>query len=536
MRLAFTATGPHGSSVWVRELASLDMHAVPGTDGAWAVFWSPDSRSIFYSVKRILKQANLQSGSTRSVATLPYLVSSGGWRSNGDLVVYLGHLNAWELDVENGSLRRLPSGDLRLPQFLPHSDRVLHVVDDPASGRWRAQVTDYASGKSTTLMETDSRVQYAPPLRRGEPGKLLYLRGGSLLVQPFDVEKLHPVGEPFPILQNVIYFGPGASACYSVSDNGVLVYQAGWPLSELKWYDRTGHAVGTVGQPAPYVGAVRISPDGRQVAATIWTAETGRPDIWIFAADGRESRRLTYPPGAHSRPVWSPNGDRLAFGGSRTGPPKLAFLENAEAGKEQPLLNEMSLGQAARLSQIELPTDWSPDGRFIAFDTGLGEEEQEMWLADTAHGSIAPVLHGESAQWGSVFSLDGRSIAFISMESGRPEVYVQAFDSKPSPRLVGKKRQVSREGAWIVRWRPDGREIFYVGIDNWLHAAPVEANLQVGDPMPLFRIEGNTQYGTTSDFQFDATRDGQRFIMSTTGSVAPPPFTVIQNWQEKFRR
>jgi Tol biopolymer transport system component len=159
-----------------------------------------------------------------------------------------------------------------------------------------------------------------------------------------------------------------------------------------------------------------------------------------------------------------------------------------------------------------------------------------MWLADTAHGSIAPVLHGESAQWGSVFSLDGRSIAFISMESGRPEVYVQAFDSKPSPRLVGKKRQVSREGAWIVRWRPDGREIFYVGIDNWLHAAPVEANLQVGDPMPLFRIEGNTQYGTTSDFQFDATRDGQRFIMSTTGSVAPPPFTVIQNWQEKFRR
>jgi Tol biopolymer transport system component len=127
-------------------------------------------------------------------------------------------------------------------------------------------------------------------------------------------------------------------------------------------------------------------------------------------------------------------------------------------------------------------------------------------------------------------------MAFVSMESGRPEVYVQAFDAMRSPQLVDEKRQVSREGAWIVRWRPDGREIFYVGIDNWLHAASVGANSQVGDPKPLFRIEGNTQYGTTSDFQFDATRDGQRFIMTTIGSVAPPAFTVIQNWQEKFRR
>jgi Tol biopolymer transport system component len=159
-----------------------------------------------------------------------------------------------------------------------------------------------------------------------------------------------------------------------------------------------------------------------------------------------------------------------------------------------------------------------------------------MWLADTAHGSIAPVLHGESAQWGSVFSPDGRSMAFVSMESGRPEVYVQAFDPMPSPRLVGKKRQVSSEGAWIVRWRPDGRELFYVGVDNWLNAAPAGADLKIGDPKPLFRIAGNSQYGTTSDFQFDVTRDGQRFIMSTTGSVAPPPFTVIQSWQEKLHR
>lgn len=62
----------------------------------------------------------------------------------------------------------------------------------------------------------------------------------------------------------------------------------------------------------------------------------------------------------------------------------------------------------------------------------------------------------------------------------------------------------------------------------------VEGPLQFGVPKPLFRIAGTPQYGTTSDFQFDVTRDGQRFLLTTTGSVEPPAFTVIENWQDKF--
>lgn len=534
-RLAFTATGLNGTNVWVRNLASLDMRPVPGTEGAWVVFWSLDSRSIFYSVKRTLRQANLETGSTRSVATLPFL-ATGAWRSRGDLLLYMGPQISYELLVENGALWKVPGGDLRAPHFLPHNDRVLHVAADPASGRFRAQVTDYVSRKSTPLMETDSGVQYAPPSRRGEAGTLLYVRQGSLLSQPFDADRLRIAGEPSAIVQNVTYFGPSAEACFSVSDNGVLAYQTGWPVSELKWYDRTGRVVGTIGKPAPYVGNLRISPDGRQISAAIWNPDNGRSDVWLFDANGRENRRLTYPPASHFRAVWSPEGERVAFAASQTGAPRLVSLKTSDSSKEQQLLNPASEEQVTRLNQIQAPTDWSRDGRFIAFDTGLGEEEQEVWLVDTVRGSIMPLLHGEFAQWGAVFSPDGRQIAFVSTESGRPEVYVQAFDPMPSPRLVGQRRQISRDGAWIVRWRADGREIFYVGLDNWLHAMPAEAGLQFAEAKPLFRIEGTPQYGTTSDFQFDVTRDGQRFIMSTNGSVAPPPFTVIQNWQEKFHR
>ena len=149
---------------------------------------------------------------------------------------------------------------------------------------------------------------------------------------------------------------------------------------------------------------------------------------------------------------------------------------------------------------------------------------------------MTPLLHNEFAQWGAVFSRDGKRLAFVSAESGRPEAYVQAFVSVPSPQVIVPRRQVSKEGAWIVRWRSDGRELFYVDTNNWLYTVPVEGPLRFGEPQRLFRIAGTAQYGTTSDFQFDVAPDGRRFIMSTSGSAAPPPFVVIENWQGKFGR
>ena len=74
------------------------------------------------------------------------------------------------------------------------------------------------------------------------------------------------------------------------------------------------------------------------------------------------------------------------------------------------------------------------------------------------------------------------------------------------------------------------------GLDNILYAVSVKRALDFADPRPLFRIPGASQYGTTRDFEFDVSPDEQRFIMPTTGSVPPPPFTVIENWQDKFHR
>jgi eukaryotic-like serine/threonine-protein kinase len=528
-RLAFSATGTDGTNIWIRDLASLDMRPVPGTEGVWSLFWSPDSRSIFFSVRKTLKQVNLDTGSGRTIAEIPSAPQLGLWRSNGDLVLFCGTGTLFELRLEDGNLQKGPVFDgVRHPQFLPGGDRMIYPVYDPASQSSHAVVADYASHATTTLMQTDSRVQYAPPVRSSEPGHLVFVRGSSLLAQRFDADRLRLTGEPFPIAQNVIFYGPNLSAGFSLSPNGVLVYQANFPPAELKWYDRSGKPVDSAGPPSLHWGQVRVSRDGRRAAATVWIPENGGTGVSIFDANG--TRRLTYPPEVHRRPVWSPDGTRLALGRSPTvGAPELAVLDLAGGGF-QDFVNE------TKQHMLALPTDWSSDGRFIAVDDGIGEEQHTVWIADVASRKLRPFLKNDFAQWGVAFAPDGKGIAFVSVESGRPEVYVQSFESTPSPHVVGDRRPVSRDGAWLVRWRADGRELFYVGMNNILYAVPVQASLKLGEPTSLFRIAGPTQFGTTRDFQFDVSPDGQRFIMPTTGSVPPPPFTVIENWQDKFRR
>jgi eukaryotic-like serine/threonine-protein kinase len=539
-RLALTATGAHGTNIWLRDLASLDMRPVPGTEDAWSLFWSADSHSIYYSVKLTLKQVNLDTGSWRSVAELPNIMALGTWRPSGDLLVYGGG-EVLELHTGDGSIRKpSPNTGFRWPQFIPGRDRFIYVATDPKSLVSHAMVADYMAGKPVMLMETNSRVEYAPPSRPGEPGNLLFMRGASLLAQPFDADRLKLAGEPFQIAQNVPYYGPVLSANFSVSANGVLVYQAGFPDAELKWYDRSGRELGVAGHPAALWGQVRLSPDGTRVAATTWSPEDGGTGVWISDAAGKGSRRLTFPPEVHRRPVWSPDGTRLAIGRSPTvGSPRLAILDVA-SGKAQsfvegggPLRRGAGI-PAEGFQPYGFPTDWSRDGRFIALDDGLGEEVREAWIADVAEHKFVPLFQNKFPQWGTAFSADGRRVAFVSTESGRPEVYVQAFEGTPSPHVVGEKRQVSREGAWLVRWPGAGSELFFVGLDNSLQSVTVHGPLEFSEPKALFRIPGAPQHGTPRDLQFDVSADGQRFMVPTTGSVAPPPLTVIENWQEKF--
>ncbi len=529
-RLAFTVTDDRGARIWMRDLSSLEMHPVRGTEGAWSVFWSPDGQSIFCTVLRTLKQINLETNFTRTFP-IPMMTNSGAWRSGNDLLLDLGPRQSFEISMGTGSGHTPPTPGLRWAQSLPGTDKLLDIQYETAIGHYRAMTVDFTTRQQTPLMETDSRVLYAPSAHIGDPGYLLFIRGGSLFAQSFNTHKLRLIGEPFAIAQDVVFFSAGGSGSFSASQTGVLVYQSGFPLSELRWYDRQGHIV-SASQPAPFSGTVRLSPDGTQAAADVWTPASGSRDIWTFGKGGRESSRLTYPPAIHIRPVWSPDGSRIAFGGSRTSAPRLSFLGTEEGRNEQPFLNSAAAEQLAA-DQIQIPTDWSRDGKYIAYDTSLGEEERQVWLLDIARKQIVPLLRSGGSQWGAAFSPDGRQIAFISDESGRPEIYLQALEPSPSLHVVGRRTQVSRTGGWLVRWNPDGGELIFLGLDAQLYAAS-RAGGGVNAPVALFQIPGTPRYGTPTDIQFDVAPGGQRFVVTTAAGASPPDFIVIQNWEKKF--
>lgn len=140
------------------------------------------------------------------------------------------------------------------------------------------------------------------------------------------------------------------------------------------------------------------------------------------------------------------------------------------------------------------------------------------------------VVPGPSFNDEAQLSPDRKILAFISTESGQPEVYVQPF---PGP---GLRKRVSNSGGGTPRWRGDGRELFYMTNEGTMMAVDVLAGaaLEPGIPRRLFAtpIVG----GTNSD-RYDPTPDGQRFLVLLPLPMPPPaPITVILNWTAGLKK
>jgi hypothetical protein len=129
------------------------------------------------------------------------------------------------------------------------------------------------------------------------------------------------------------------------------------------------------------------------------------------------------------------------------------------------------------------------------------------------------------------FSPDAKWVAYESNESGRWEVYVQRF---PGP---GLKTAVSINGGAQPRWRDDGRELYFIALDDRLMAVSVGLPAsgdtpQIGAPSPLFMTHVGGAAQVLSRHQYFAAPDGQRFLMSTILDGGPAtPITLILNWR-----
>jgi dipeptidyl aminopeptidase/acylaminoacyl peptidase len=188
------------------------------------------------------------------------------------------------------------------------------------------------------------------------------------------------------------------------------------------------------------------------------------------------------------------------------------------AGREELLLET---------PQIKAAMDWSADGKFVLYRTVSSKTGNDLFaLAMDEHKAFA-VSQTDFDERDGQFSPDGRWVAFVSNESGRPEVYVQPF---PGP---GRKQSISSNGGGQPRWRRDGKELFYLALDGRMMAVAIDiAGRQVvgSAPVALFAANVGAAVQTNNRQQYEVSADGQRFLLNTLVEEAAAPITLILNW------
>lgn len=532
-KLAFSAMNESGIfQAFIRDLDSLDARSVPNSVGSYHVFWAPDGQSLFLTVRGSVRRYPLKGDSYQVICDAPAIMLTG--EVMGSHVMISARTASYEVPVSGGT----PKQTDKLypwPQVLPDGKHILYIAFDAKAGHHRAHIVE--PGKLETdrdLLETDSRVMYTPSLAKPETGYLVYVRAGNLLAHPFNPQTMQVEGEPLPVASRIYSFFPTGAGDFSVSNKGMLAYRRYMSRSQLAWLNRRGELVKKIGPANVNISHGQLSPDGKKIAAPIYNVDRGVTEIWIIDRETGTSRQSITGPGLVASPVWAPGSHTLAYQGAYEGPPKLFMRGIGESDKEEQLPEGF----------FQVPTDWSPDGRFIAYtSTSFAQSENEMrgdvWLIDMARGRrVIHLIDTPSHEGNPAFSPDGKWLAFTSNESGRTEVYVQAFAAGESPHMTGERHVVSSQGAISLRWRRDGKELFYLAQDGRIYGVPITwlPKLHLDKPVPLLTVSAEARAALHTIDGFDVSENGENFLVPIVTSSEKSEIVVIQNWEAEAQR
>jgi Tol biopolymer transport system component len=279
------------------------------------------------------------------------------------------------------------------------------------------------------------------------------------------------------------------------------------------------------------VKCLRLSPDGRKIAAAIRNGESGSTELWVFDTANGAGRVVIPGPGILDTPTWSPDSRTLIYSRALGSMPQLYRRGILDGDREEKLPAD----------PFQMATDWSRDGRFVLytntpFPAAANEREGRVSVLDLRTREITILLDSPSQETNAVFSPDSARIAYISNDSGRPELYVQAFDAASGPRLAGERIRISVNGALYVKWRGDGRELVYLGTDGMMYGVPVlsSSGFRAGTPKALFRVPVTSRAVLPSMYGFDVSADGRRFLLPMTQSDSR--LVVVENWESSIRK
>jgi len=518
--LAFTATCNGAIALWVRTLATGQMRQLAGTADAMYYFWSPDGRSLGFFAGGHLKRIDVESGAVRDLAPAAY-GRGGSWGSDGT-IVFAPDVGGplYQVAADGGTAKPATkpviaggSGLIvtdRNPYFLPDGRHFLYSEGTGASWGGVERVAELGDMTSRQLLDVPSNVTYAE-------GRLLYTRGGLLMAQPFDADRVKLSGRPAAVLPELETNEFRIDGNFTASTAGMLVFRGLAPVdADIEFFDPKTNATNVLATHTTVVSA-RISPDGRYVLANR-QAESGQERaLSLYRVDGGMWTQLFKGVPADYSGLWSRDGRTVAS----VGPSDRTIVITPVDGSQARQLR-LTHGSAHFLN------DWSPDGKHIFADVQNAATGWDIERLDITGDLVTPtpIIATSSDEEMERITPDGRLIAYARSTTGAAGRLVVARLPSGKPDLQASESLRTIGSVGMIAWSPDGRTLYFIAASGKLMSASIDngPELRAGLAKPVAGAPGNLT-------SVDVAADG-RLLLVSGRTADPEPLTLVQNWTQ----
>jgi eukaryotic-like serine/threonine-protein kinase len=512
-RVAFLGVLRGTRQLYTRRLDRFETVPMPGTEGASALFMSPNGAALgFISSDLSLKRVSFADGLVTTVEHDAEFSAGGAWGPD-DRITFVRAGTLWQVPASGGpakQLTTLDSGKGELLHAWPNviaDGRTILFASITGTSRSASHIEALAvpTGQRRVIVESGTFPVYLPS------GHLMFFRDGALLGAPFDAEGLNVTGPVVRVLENLAVGTTMDAPLAALSSAGSLTYapsDAG--TTRLVWVSRDGAEQQITETPRRYQYP-RLAPDGQRIAV----ANAG--DLWIQDIARATFTRLTSEQTVgNAFPLWTPDGTRVLFRTS-TG---MSWIAADGSGQAHPIPGALS---------GDIPTSVAPDGDTFACNRQNARTSRDVYvLSLRGRSPPRPVVTTSGFDGGAQFSPNGHWMAYASDESGQMQVYVRPF---PGP---DRRWQVSTQGGTQPLWSRNGKEIFYrVGNAMMVVNVSADGNLTLSQPRQLF--EQHYVFQNVSLANYDLSPDGQRFLM-IKDEAGSGRLNVVLHWSEELKR